>query len=179
MTEFNQNNKKFKSKYWKFVAGFFILIFLAIAGYAVWNKYFGSEARAIRAKQKQIQFTLDAQKKYEEAMKNDTYGGKTPEETLQMFTGALKKGDIDLASKYFVLREDGSVDPKWVEGLGKEKTDGRLQQIIGIIQRSKSDSAQLTDYSAWFTVDDNSGMAEYTIILNLDKQSGIWKIESL
>ena|SRR3989344_4756358 len=37
----------------------------------------------------------------EEPYKNDTYGGKTPEETWAMFLDALKKGDIDLASKYY------------------------------------------------------------------------------
>jgi len=34
---------------------------------------------------------------------NDSYGGKTPEETYQLFLEALKNQDIDLASKYFIL----------------------------------------------------------------------------
>ncbi|MFY9462229.1 MAG: hypothetical protein WAP51_03450 [Candidatus Sungiibacteriota bacterium] len=41
----------------------------------------------------------DLQKRYAE----DTYGGDTPEETLQLFIDALKKGDVELASKYFIL----------------------------------------------------------------------------
>lgn len=40
-----------------------------------------------------------------EAYKNDTYGGDTPEETLQLFIDALKAGDTELAAKYFVLDE--------------------------------------------------------------------------
>jgi len=36
-------------------------------------------------------------------MSEDTYGGKTPEETLNLFIEALKKEDLELASKYFVL----------------------------------------------------------------------------
>ena len=32
----------------------------------------------------------------------DTYGGKTPQETLQMYIGAVEKGDYELASKYFI-----------------------------------------------------------------------------
>jgi len=43
--------------------------------------------------------------KQEQSYKNDTYGGKTPEETYQMFLTALKAKDIELASKYFVLEE--------------------------------------------------------------------------
>jgi len=39
----------------------------------------------------------------EQRYKNDKYGGKTPEETYAMFLEALKKKDIGLASKYFVL----------------------------------------------------------------------------
>jgi hypothetical protein len=36
---------------------------------------------------------------------DDTYGGDTPEETLRLFIDALKRGDTDLASKYFVVDE--------------------------------------------------------------------------
>jgi len=39
----------------------------------------------------------------EQRYKNDKYGGKTPEETYAMFLEALKKKDIELASKYFTL----------------------------------------------------------------------------
>ncbi len=41
--------------------------------------------------------------KKEKAYSEDSYGGKTPEETYQLFLSALKKKDIELASKYFVL----------------------------------------------------------------------------
>ena len=36
---------------------------------------------------------------YEKTMTEDTYGGKTPEETLVMFIDALEKNDMELASK--------------------------------------------------------------------------------
>ncbi|MEK7083363.1 MAG: hypothetical protein AAB972_04260, partial [Patescibacteria group bacterium] len=39
----------------------------------------------------------------EQEYQNDTYGGTTPEETLRLFIDALKKEDIDLAAKYFVI----------------------------------------------------------------------------
>ena len=37
-----------------------------------------------------------------QAYVEDTYGGATPEETLKLFVYALKAGDIELASKYYV-----------------------------------------------------------------------------
>src|SRR3989344_3937509 len=40
---------------------------------------------------------------YIEAQKNDTYGGKTPEETFDLFLEALKKNDAELASKYYII----------------------------------------------------------------------------
>ena len=36
----------------------------------------------------------------ERPYREDTYGGKTPEETWAMFFDAVKKGDVDLAVKY-------------------------------------------------------------------------------
>ena len=47
-----------------------------------------------------------ARKAYEQLLeeyKNDPYGGDTPEETLQLFIDALKKGDVELAAKYYIF----------------------------------------------------------------------------
>ena len=41
---------------------------------------------------------------YDAAMA-DTYGGKTPQATLQMYIEAVEKGDYELASKYFVEKK--------------------------------------------------------------------------
>ena len=49
------------------------------------------------------QDVLDYFEQYKQAQNKDIYGGKTPEETLSLFVDALKKGDVKLASKYFVL----------------------------------------------------------------------------
>ena len=47
--------------------------------------------------------------RYREAMRQDTQGGKTPEETLRLFVSALREGNIELASAYFILEgTDGS-----------------------------------------------------------------------
>ena len=43
------------------------------------------------------------------AYQEDTHGGGTPEETLQLFIDALKSGDIELASKYYIPEKQAAV----------------------------------------------------------------------
>lgn len=69
--------------------------------------------------------------------KADTFGGKTPEETFDMFLAALNKGDIELASKYydataFVSKNrEKTVQAAALEGLKKELTEnGNLNLSI-------------------------------------------------
>src|SRR3990167_11080939 len=81
------------------------------------------------------------EKAYVEAMTADTYGGKTPRETLDMFIDALKKGDVELAAKYFEL-ETNDMDPnyltrkKWEDGLKKAKEENKLIEIIAQLERA-------------------------------------------
>ena len=51
----------------------------------------------------QEQAAMQRIKEIEDQYKKDMYGGDTPEETIQLFIDALKKEDIDLAAKYFVI----------------------------------------------------------------------------
>lgn len=58
--------------------------------------------------------------------KADTYGGKTPEETWDMFLVALNKGDLDLASKYVRVKKQEEVKAE----LYKLKDEGELDEQI-------------------------------------------------
>jgi hypothetical protein len=70
------------------------LWFLGTYGYDIQNHF-----RAER--QEKAQAEIEKEKaRILEAQKNDIYGGKTPEETLDLYITALKAGDIELASKY-------------------------------------------------------------------------------
>src|SRR3989338_3326619 len=71
----------------------------------------------------QIQRAYD---KVEEPYYTDTYGGATPEETYDLFIDALKDGDIELASKYFVIEKQDD----WRETLNKFKDNDALGQFI-------------------------------------------------
>jgi hypothetical protein len=72
--------------------------------------YLGAEAGFQAKYQLDLWKDYRAGEKFNQAIidmfKADTYGGKTPEETYNLFVDALKKQDVDLAVKYFVLDEE-------------------------------------------------------------------------
>jgi len=168
-----------RTKYWKFVVAFLVIIIIAAGGFFVWNRYFSSSAQLNRQTQENYQKYLDWQAKYEKAMREDTFGGKTPEETLQMFIDALKKGDVDLASKYFMLDESGNVNNEIISNLNNTKNGQGLPNIINIVSIAKIDQNSSSDDTKWFVVKNNKGLVEHSIILKLNKYSNVWKIESM
>ncbi len=63
----------------------------------------------------------------EARLKADTFGGKTPEETINLFIKALEDGDIYLASKYYDLDKQGSA----LKSLQEELADnGSLKRTV-------------------------------------------------
>src|SRR3989344_2535021 len=59
---------------------------------------------------------------------DDTYGGKTPEETFNLFVTALKNEDVDLAVKYIVL--DIERRQKYYDEFNEKKQKGELKKYI-------------------------------------------------
>lgn len=116
-----QKNKKFKIalKHWTGT-----LIVAIIAGFVIFIMLNGREFLAnylLSREQKKIQ------EQFEKPYREDRYGGKTPEETFDMFLNALRKGDIDLASKYFVLNKQ----EEWREALDKLRDNpGNFEKLI-------------------------------------------------
>lgn len=74
----------------------------------------------------------------EQPYKEDTYGGKTPEETWVMFLDALKKGDIDLASKYY----DVAHQEKAKQMIDKVKAENGLSVWIKELGTLKEEDGQ-------------------------------------
>ena len=165
---------------WKFSIALVAIILVVFFGLEIWSSYFSQAGRQSRELQANYQKYLNVQNKYEAAMKADTYGGKTPEETLGMFIDALKKGDIELASKYFVLREDGLNDPKWLNALIEKRGEDDLNRVINITSLAVRDkeSSSMSNI-AWFVVLDEKKELIADIELSLNTYSQIWKIESL
>jgi len=84
--------------------------------------------------------------------KSDVYGGETPEITYNLFVGALKNGNTELASKYFFLsdwdkkqaefkekKEKGELEeyianlPKWEELEERQREEGVKEYIYTVI----------------------------------------------
>lgn len=78
----------------------------------------------------------------------DTYGGKTPQETLDMFIDAVEKGDYELASKYFVI-------PKQEEWGDNLKAAKNIEEFLKDTKKIKEniDSGRYSDEKDWFLIE--------------------------
>ena len=112
-------------------------------------------------------------KNLDEVYKKDTYGGATPEETLALFIDALKKGDTDLAAKYFVpeKQKQEAEDLK----IGKEK--GNLDFLIGYLEKASYGKENLKNFYQ-MTVAEN-GKAIFNISFVFNPSTKVWKLESI
>ncbi|OGN05761.1 MAG: hypothetical protein A2750_04220 [Candidatus Yanofskybacteria bacterium RIFCSPHIGHO2_01_FULL_45_42] len=75
-----------------------------------------------------------AYEKMNEPYYNDTYGGKTPEETYDLFIDALKAGDVELASRYFVLESQDN----WMITLDKYKQGDYLDNFLEELKNTRN-----------------------------------------
>ena len=73
-----------------------------LADWAMGKYKFWQETKKV---DKLAQALRDIEKKDYEMAMADTFGGQTPQETLEMFIKAVEKGDYELASKYLVSEE--------------------------------------------------------------------------
>ena len=120
MIFFNKTSWKFLGIFTAIVAVSLVIIYTA----AFFNPEVRKEMAAEVYAEKYIE---DLREKY----KNDTYGGETPEETLTLFTQALEDGDVELASKYFIVEKQ----EKMKEELNIEKENDVLKLIIADLKK--------------------------------------------
>ena len=120
------------------------------------------------------------EKEYIAAMTADTYGGKTPKETLDMFVDALKKGDIELAAKYVKPDDDLSRD-KTIATLQGIKEKGFLEQMAYDLSRDirRDPCGEISENDFVFAAYNEDGDVGATIDMWFNKYSGVWKIENL
>jgi len=108
-----------------------------------------------------------------EAYAEDKYGGDTPEETLQLFIDALKAGDVELASKYFVVEERDKI----LNDLKESVSNNALSMYIDIL----SGERDFTHGNKTTTVDfiDKEGVQIHFESFVLNTQTGKWKMYEL
>ena len=108
----------------------------------------------------------------QEAYRNDTYGGETPQETFELFKEALKAGDTDLAAKYFLVEKQERMRKEFEVGL----SNGSMTTFISFLDKAEDGGGSGDSYEFAVTED-----AFVTMSFNLVKNpySGVWKMESL
>ncbi|MDE2144436.1 MAG: hypothetical protein KGJ01_00455 [Patescibacteria group bacterium] len=166
-------------KWVKYSAVLMGVVFISSSAFFAWSGYLSPAAKENRAQQKAVEEIKMYQRNYETAMSTDTYGGKTPEETLKMFAQAIQSDDIDSAVKYLEFEYDGKPKKELEDGLRKAIQDGKKSLILEIIDKAEFDPEPSNKNFAWFPVVGKDGMAEHTIILSLNRYANIWKIESM
>lgn len=162
-------------KFIKLIVIVLVLIIIAVSGYFIGGaiKYYLD----IRKSDKAVDHF---QSSLEEPYKNDTYGGKTPEETWAMFLDALKKGDVDLASKYFSVNKQKD----WHKILQDTKESNRLNAIIEDLyklRKENKDSLQQDRAYYYYPVKDEQTNKIYNnqVVFYLNPYTKVWKIVSL
>ena len=154
-----EDSPKRKRRFWYVFVAFLAFVFL-IAGYIAWQVFSDWRGR------KGVELLYEGLKQEQEGLYHkqlaDAFGGKTPQETLQMYIEAVESGDYELASGYFVIE-------KQEEELGglNNAPEENIKNIIGLLKRLE-------------VVDEKSMKTEvngYDFIVSFTYYpSGVWKI---
>ena len=145
-----------------------LVVFFVLAGAGLYLMLaynpFDPEARALRRQEKLV-------KEMEEKYRTDPYGGSTPEETLQLFIDALKKGDTDLAAKYFIIDKQ----EEWRADLSKIAERNLLGEMVRDLENRKSD--KILDTEARYFLMAADGLSSPLVLIK--SINGRWKIRTL
>jgi len=137
-------------------------VFLVALNYGL-EKY--NQSKQWQEIKKSAEAFQKAEQELYQKMMADTYGGKTPQETLELFIAAVEKGDYELASKYFVK----SKQEEELRALqAAEKAD--IDNVIKLMKETENDSGSYSVDRKTFIVR-KPILTEYTFY-----PSGIWKI---
>lgn len=156
MNLFNKTSRKFLGMFIAIVAGSIAIAYMAV--------FFSPEARQERA-------TADLLERYA----NDTYGGETPEETLSLFIKALEAGDVELASKYFVVE-------KQEEGLSDLKIASQRKNLVEYISiLNGENTGTMYDNKIRYEINffDKNNEQIHIEVFTLNTQTNKWKISEL
>ncbi len=137
--------------------------------------YQNSTAKYRKLYQDAVEYEKLKQKSIEEEtklLKQDTYGGKTPEETLELFVQALKQKDSELASKYYLpwKQEEAKKEMEdWVES-------GNAQDFIATYEKNIISRKQFVSDIALYIKNSKDEKYPYRILFTQNNQTKLWKI---
>lgn len=160
----------------KYIIGFILLLAIGY-GALQWVRDYQYKHSAEYAAS---QYYDELQQRYQD----DTYGGSTPEETLALFIDALKKGDVDLASKYFEIKKQDEAKNTLITLSKNEKYISEISKAV-IKKRNSEGTAEFT-YQSFLQeptkVEGTNIIIPVGPILNslvLQKINNKWKISEL
>ena len=156
MKLFNKTSLKFFGGFAAIVAGSIAIAFIAV--------YFSPESREERMMER-----LQGQHA------NDTYGGDTPEETLELFIKALEDGDVELASKYTVVEKQELL-------LGELKSsakNGFLDNYINILIDSIKHKSHNKELNSYESRSEYKGENIFVARVILNTSTDKWKISEI
>ncbi len=122
--------------YWRMVSTFLLLLLAGLAVLLALRLY---DANQREQRVRDLAETLKQEQAADYAAAiADTYGGKTPQETLQMYIDAVEKGDYELASRYFI----GGNQQKELDSLKNSKREDILN-VLSILKNLRIDDLKL------------------------------------
>ena len=105
------------------------VLFLAVGGFLIWRDSQVFVPVENPDTELQGKAYIKYWEKLNEAYKKDEYGGATPEETLNLLIEALKAGDLELASKYFVVEKQPFILDELQRGIKSGGTDTLIKYL--------------------------------------------------
>lgn len=143
------------------ILGLVILVLglIGLSKYAEWK--FDRETDLLR---------IEQEKPYLE----DTYGGATPKETLDLFIAAVEKEDFDLASKYFVISRQG----EWKDKLNAGKENNNISWFLEELKKI-DEKMEYKDPTPELNGSDNYYVGNEMVITFVKYPRGIWKIKEI
>jgi len=142
---------------------FFVALFIAVEGYSYYDQWRG-EKRVEELAQLLAKIEKDAFDK----KAADKIGGKTPQETLDMFIKAVESGDYELASKYFVI-EKQEEELKSLQNSPKKN----IENIMGMLEQTIQNEGSYSEKKDIYVIR-RPILASFVLY-----PSGNWKIEEI
>ncbi len=180
MNQINATNKKRKHIFLFVVVFFVATIFILFGlggGFGLVKERIDLVVNMYRFQKAAKEFSKGLEQYYQ-TFREDTYSGKTPQETLNLFIDALEKGDLDLATKYFAM-DDNLSREKWENALRETEKAGKLPFIIEILKQMTPVEPAITSTYEFVVIEKESGLVEYSVEMEFNEYSGVWKIRAM
>lgn len=150
--------------YLKFVLAFIGIILLALVVYVAAFWFHRKEAALQLAER-----ARNLENEIYQKQLADTYGGKTPQETLQMYIDAVEKGDYGLASKYFVIEKQDY----WKNELNQISQESKISNFLSPLKQAYGSAGEYSADHRGFSIYNPVGV-DFVLYPN-----GIWKIKEI